>query len=186
MSIFQRIRSALRGGAVTDGTSVIVDGETFLRPPSRNGNSTGPRDKLSILRRLAPFAEKEGIHIIVVFHGPPLREAADGATFRGLVVHYAEGTQETSDIICRLSNKTPRGKQVVIVTADTLIEQRLAGTGALFMKSSSLRRALDTPQQQSSPRHEQGRSKREKEEPDEPDQNYEDGDRIVRELIDPL
>lgn len=186
MSILERIRSAVGGSAGTSGTSsksIIVDGETFLRPPSRNGN-TGPRDKLAVLRRLAPFVEKEGIAITVVFLGQPLREAADGSQYRGINVHYGEGSQETSDVIVRLLKKISRDDKPVVITADPLVEKRLAGSGAQIMQSSSLRRALDAGQPPPQQSHGRPRNGKEEDVEDEPDED--DGDKIVRELIDPL
>lgn len=121
----------------------IVDATGLVDPRQRAGGQASPRDHFAILRMLAQFAGREAIDIQAVFTGRPLREAGDGAEFKGVRVFYAENVANTHARIKDLIHKLSGRKDVVLLTADVSLEREAAELGTVCMRLSTLRKAFE-------------------------------------------
>ncbi len=122
----------------------IVDATGLLDPRQRTGNGQpSPRDHFGVLRSLAQFAGREGLEFTAVFTGRPLREAGDGAVYKGVRVMYAEQPAEVREIILRLVRRERGRRAVILVTLDPALEREAARLGAACLRSTTLKKYLD-------------------------------------------
>ena len=121
----------------------VVDATGMVVPRQRNGGQVSPRDHFAILRMLAQFAGRETIEIQAVFTGRPLREAGEGREFKGVRVFYAENSANAHARIKDLVRKLAVRKDVVLLTADAVLERSAVELGAVCMRLSTLRKSIE-------------------------------------------
>jgi hypothetical protein len=122
----------------------IVDATGMVDNRARNGNiPPSPRDHYMVLRNLAQFAGRERINMVAVFIGRPLREAADGAEYKGVKVYYADNSDTQANKIVRLARENVGSRDVIMITADADIESEAVTLNAACMRPATLKKALD-------------------------------------------
>lgn len=143
MGIFSRIFGT--GNAVSEfkfkpkQQTCIFDALGWVEYNQKSGAPPSPRDNFECLKAIAGFAEREGLHAVVLFAGRPLREAADGATYKNVKVRYADNPKSRIKTALRLLN----GANSLLITSDPELEQAASQKGADCMRISTLKKALD-------------------------------------------
>jgi hypothetical protein len=190
MGILGNIRKGItgQGRGSASAETAIVDA---LQLVGSSGRSSGPREKVQALKKLAAFAEKEAISMTAVLPGPPLREAADGDKYKGMVVRYAK-KNEFPQMVGKIAKKTAAKTSTVVITADPDTEKRAAAAGALVMQTATLKKALgaedECPKNSNSGgnKRRRGGGKRQPRKQAQPPVEMSEEDRIIRDLVDPL
>ena len=165
----------------TEGSVALIDGQSMTRSPGSD-RSAPPRDRIALLNRLASFAEKEHITVIVLFNGSPLRIAGDNDKYRGVVVRYTGEGGDMAESMLRILKEDGIGKKAVVITSDQDIDRAVSAAGAQVMFASTFRRAVEAAEPHVPPHNPRSQDTRSHTKPVEQD----DSDRIVKELIDPL
>ena len=145
------ILSRLFGGAAAqpdfDCTSApqlyIFDASGLAESGQKNNVPTTPRDNFEALKILAQFAAQEGLNLIAVFTGRPLREAAEGATYKNVEVHYAENSPGCRKVMMKLLQRQSGSRRAVVLTADPDLERMAAAQGADCMRISTFKKVFD-------------------------------------------
>jgi predicted RNA-binding protein with PIN domain len=186
MKILNNIRALFsspgRSDEGLDGSVAIIDGQSLTRSPGGD-RSAPPRDRIALLNRLASFAEKEQISVIALFSGSPLRIAGDNERYRGVVVKYTGEGGDVAESMVRILKEGRIGKKAVVITSDQDVARAVSAVGAQVMFASTFKRAIDAAEPQVAhhgPRAQETRNHAR------PAEEEDDGDRIVKELIDPL
>lgn len=120
----------------------IFDASKLAEAGGKNGAAATPRDNFETLKLLTQFAAQEGLRLTAVFTGRPLREAAEGDSYKNVTVHYAENTPACRKTILQLIQGQAGGKAVV-VTADAELERMAAAQNADCMRISTFKKALE-------------------------------------------
>lgn len=193
MSLFGRFfgRRA-RGGSRMGAKQVcIVDANGFIDKRYRETNGQpSPRDNFYVLKNLAYFAQREGIEMVAVFIGRPLREAGNGDSFKGVTVYYVSEEKMLLQKISDLARSCPSSKDVIIITDDRQIEREAMQQGAQCMRLTTLRKGMEGGfDHERQPRQIQRRSPAEVEQPGTEESapvSEEKPDKNVFDLIDPI
>lgn len=142
MSLWNRIRDRIGGGAATATPCCLVDGRGWVR--QRGSGSVAPRDMIRALQQLSRMGAREGWPVEAVFEGEALRKAGDGDAFDGVTVWYAGGRPAARDTILQRVRQLRRQRQAVTVaTDDAELERALDGSGADFLRIETLRKAAE-------------------------------------------
>jgi len=122
----------------------VVDATGLVDNRLRNGNGqASPRDYFIILRNLAQFSGRERIDLVVIFIGRPLREAREGAQYKGVKVHYADHAEAQAAKLIQLVREYLRTRDVVLITGNPELERQAVALNAACMRPSTLRKAMD-------------------------------------------
>ncbi len=122
----------------------VVDATGLVDNRLRNGNGqVSPRDHFTILRSLAQFSGRERIDLVAVFIGRPLREAREGAQYKGVKVHYADHAEAQAAKLVQLVREYLQTKDVVLITGNPELERQAVALNAACMRPSTLRKAMD-------------------------------------------
>lgn len=199
MSFLSRFfgRCSGRGGSITAKQVFIVDANGFIDKRYREANGQpSPRDNFYVLKNLAYFAQREGIEMMAVFIGRPLREAGEGESFKGVTVYYADSDKTLSQKIRELARRRLSNSEVIIMTNDQQIEREAINLNAQCMRLTTLRKGMEgntehhDHQHDHQPRQSQRRAPVETEQSDadedRPVNNDEKPDKNVLDLIDPI
>ncbi len=120
----------------------IFDASKLAEAGAKNAGGATPRDNFETLKLLTQFAAQEGLRLTAVLTGRPLREAAEGDSYKNVTVHYAENTSACRKTILQLLQGQGSGKAVV-VTADAELERMAAAQGAECMRIGTFKKALE-------------------------------------------
>lgn len=146
MSLLSRFFGCCSRGSRRVGAKqvFIVDANGFIdkRYQEANGQPS-PRDNFYVLKNLAYFAQREGIDMMAVFVGRPLREAGNGESFKGVVVYYAENEKALPQRIRELARRRLSNSAVVIMTNDQQIEREAIKLNAQCMRLTTLRKGME-------------------------------------------
>lgn len=122
----------------------VVDVTGLVENRFKNGNGrTSPRDNFFVLRNLAQFSGREHITLVAVCMGRPLREAREGAQYKGIKVHYADHAEAQAARLIRLVREYLRTMDVVLITGNHELERQAVALNAACMRPSTLRKAMD-------------------------------------------
>ena len=127
---------------------IVVDATSFVAAENRDrGGQPNPRDHFNVLRFLADFAAREQLDITAVFTGRPLREAPDGKPYKNITAYYAENVGAMEERILGLVRQFgPR--ETLVVGMSPGLEQKAMGLGAMCMRTSTVRKALEEKERQ--------------------------------------
>ena len=105
------------------------------------------RDKRAARRRLldelAQFAELKRASVSVVFDGAPEQHFADGSSYRGVRVFYAERGSNADERIKRMVEETRERRQLRVVTSDRELAGYVRRCGAQVIRSGDFRRRME-------------------------------------------
>ena len=121
----------------------IVDAAT-LTADDKGTSQAAPGDQIQLLKNLSRFAEKENISITVAFESEPLRKVGNGDDFGPLKVYFAGTAKAFPALIAKLQKEAQRRTQVMVITSDERLEERCRSTGAVVMRGSTFRKALES------------------------------------------
>ncbi len=122
--------------------SYLVDGNNVMA--QRVG---WHRDKPAARRRLmdeaADFARARGVKVEVVFDGAPEEFFADGSSYRGVRLFYAERGSNADERIKQLVEASRERRTLIVVTSDRALSDYVRRLGAQVLRSGEFRRRLD-------------------------------------------
>lgn len=140
MALFDAVKKLFgEGGAEPQSDKVyIIDASSIDQDKQKQ---MSPHQQISVLKRLASFAKKEGISIQALLDGKPLRVVADGGDFSGVTVYF---TREKMDIatLIRKRLKSVRANKITVITNDQGLEADVEASGGQLMSTSTFRKAL--------------------------------------------
>lgn len=186
-----------RGESVGAKQVFIVDVNGFIDKRYREANGQpSPRDNFYVLKNLAYFAQREGVEMMAVFIGRPLREAGDGESFKGVTVYYADNDRTLSQKIRELARRRLSNSEVIIMTNDQQIEREATKLNAQCMRLTTLRKGIegnfdhDRPPRQSQSQNQSQRRVSAETEQSDPEEDVPANDekpaKNVLDLIDPI
>jgi predicted RNA-binding protein with PIN domain len=120
----------------------LVDGNNVM------GQRVGwHRDKPAAQRRLmaelARMSVEQNASLTVVFDGRPLEDVVDGSVVDGVTVYFARSGSDADDRIVELSRDALDPGQILAVTSDRQLRDRLQELGVETMRSGQFRRLLE-------------------------------------------
>jgi predicted RNA-binding protein with PIN domain len=105
------------------------------------------RDKAGARRRLldelARFTQAKGVRVTVVFDGAPEQHFADGASYRGVRVFYAERGSNADERIKTLVEASRERRTLVVVTSDRALAGYVGRCGARVLRAGEFRRRME-------------------------------------------
>ena len=123
--------------------SYLVDGNNVMA--QRVG---WHKDKRAARRRLldelAQFAQAKRASVMVVFDGAPEAHFADGSSYKGVRVFYAERGSNADERIKRLVESTRERRTLWVVTSDRALAEYVRHCGAKHLRSGEFRQRLET------------------------------------------
>jgi predicted RNA-binding protein with PIN domain len=122
--------------------SYLVDGNNVMA--QRVGwHRDKPGARRALLDQLARFAEVRRASVAVVFDGAPERHFADGASYKGVRLFYAERGSDADERIKQMVEASRERRTLRVVTSDRALADYVRRCGARVMRSGDFRRALD-------------------------------------------
>lgn len=97
-----------------------------------------------LLDELAQFAERKRASITVVFDGAPEPHFADGSSYRGVRVCYAERGSNADERIKQLVESTRERRTLWVVTSDRALAEYIRNCGARHLRAGEFRQRLET------------------------------------------
>ena len=105
------------------------------------------RDKSKARRRLmddvARFAQSAGVTVSLVFDGAPEKHFADGASYRGVRVFYAERGSNADERIKGFVEEARERRTLFVVTSDRALADYVRRCGAQVIRSGEFRQRID-------------------------------------------
>ena len=133
-----------RGGRRAARQVFILDANGFIdkRYWESNGQPS-PRDNFYVLKNLAYFAQREGVEMMAVFVGRPLREAGEGESFKGVTTYYVEDEKALSRKIKELARRCLVNNAVIVITNDQQLEREVIELNAQCMRLTTLKKGME-------------------------------------------
>ena len=164
----------------------VVDAAGLIK--AGNGRRPAPRDIIQNLQRLADFARKEKIKLTAVVEGKPLHDAP-GGDYNGIHVRFSGRPNQFGDTVVEVIKDGLRRNEVMVITSDARLEERVRVLGANTMRISTFQKAFgggsDNRQEKRRPSNRRRRRRpdnKDNKDNDAPKQS--DSDRAVHELLD--
>jgi len=124
----------------------LVDGNNVIGQRARgyeNWYRDKPAARRQFLNDLAALAKVKTLRLAVVFDGAPDPSFPDGASFRGVRVFYARPGADADDRIIEMVEAERNKKNLVVVTSDRKLTDRVRVCGVRVMRSGEFRRMLE-------------------------------------------
>ena len=97
-----------------------------------------------MLGELARFAAGgRRARVAVVFDGAPDEHFADGSTYKGVRVHYAERGSDADERIKNLVESSRERRTLVVVTSDRALGEYVRRCGAQVLRAGEFRRRME-------------------------------------------
>jgi predicted RNA-binding protein with PIN domain len=121
--------------------SYLVDGNNVMA--QRVGWHKDKRAaRRRLLEELAQFAQLKRVSIAVVFDGAPEQHFADGSSYKGVRVFYAERGSNADERIKQLVEATRQRRTLWVVTSDRELAGYIRRCGAQHLRSGDFRQRL--------------------------------------------
>jgi predicted RNA-binding protein with PIN domain len=105
------------------------------------------RDKAGARRALlddvSRFAEVKRVRVWVVFDGAPEKHFADGSSYRGVRVFYAERGSNADERIKAMVEESGERQTLLVVTSDRALGDYVRRCGARILRAGEFRRRVD-------------------------------------------
>lgn len=101
-----------------------------------------PRARRTLLDELAGFARVKRVSISVVFDGAPEKHFADGASYRGVKVFYAERGSDADTRIKLMVDGARERRTMLVVTSDRALADYVRRCGAQVIRSRDFRQRM--------------------------------------------
>ncbi|HEV2914988.1 MAG TPA: NYN domain-containing protein [Pyrinomonadaceae bacterium] len=120
----------------------LVDGNNVMA--QRVGwHRDKPRARRGLLDELARFARIKRARVTVVFDGAPEQHFADGSSYRGVLVFYAERGSNADERIKALVEGARERRTLIVVTSDRALAGYVGRCGARVLRASEFRRRME-------------------------------------------
>lgn len=121
--------------------SYLVDGNNVMA--QRVGwHKDKPGARRALLDEVAGFAHSKRVSVTVVFDGAPEQHFADGATYRGVRVFYAERGSNADERIKKIVEASRERRTLIVVTSDRELAAYVRSCGAQVVRSGDFRRRM--------------------------------------------
>ena len=121
--------------------SYLVDGNNVMA--QRVGwHKDKPRARRRLLDEVAAFAAAKRARVTVVFDGAPEQHFADGASYRGVRVFYAERGSNADERIKKLVEASRERRTLIVVTSDRDLAAYVRSCGAQVIRSGDFRKRM--------------------------------------------
>ncbi|HZG50889.1 MAG TPA: NYN domain-containing protein [Pyrinomonadaceae bacterium] len=122
--------------------SYLVDGNNVM------GQRVGwHRDRVrarrELLAELARFASGGRARVEVVFDGAPDENFADGSSYKGVRVYYAERGSDADTRIKTLVESSRERRTLLVVTSDRALGEYVRRCGAQVLRAGEFRRRME-------------------------------------------
>ncbi len=131
MSLFNLFKSSK--------TVLVVDGISLNDALGLKGK-VPPRTQLQVLRRLARFAQRENLGMVVVLTGSPLNKAPAGKKFEEIRVVYSKSLDAHTKFLVKTVRS--KGSSAILVSGNAIAE-KIAGRNVKTMRVSTFRKIFD-------------------------------------------
>ena len=133
--------------------SYLVDGNNVMaQRVGWHRDKAGARRAL--LDEVARFAEIKGVRVGVVFDGAPEKHFADGSSYRGVRVFYAERGSNADERIKAMVEEARERRTLVVVTSDRALADYVRRCGARVLRAGEFRRRMEDALAQARGEHE--------------------------------
>jgi predicted RNA-binding protein with PIN domain len=120
----------------------LVDGNNVMA--QRVGwHRDKPGARRALLDTLARFAEVKSASVAVVFDGAPEQHFADGSSYRGVRVFYAERGSNADERIKGLVEAARERRTLLVVTSDRALSDYVRRCGARVLRAGEFRRRME-------------------------------------------
>jgi predicted RNA-binding protein with PIN domain len=128
----------------------LVDGNNVMA--QRVGwHRDKPGARRALLETLARFARVKGASVSVVFDGRPEQHFADGSSYRGVRVFYAERGSNADERIKGLVEAARERRTMLVVTSDRALSDYVRRCGARTVRAGEFRRLMEETLVQADP-----------------------------------
>jgi hypothetical protein len=118
---------------------LVIDGLSLNESMGMKGK-VPPRNQLQVLRRMARFAQREKVQVVVVLSGTPLNKAPAGKKFEGMTILYSKKAADHAKFLAKTA--AGKGAGAILVSGNSAAE-KLAGRAVKKMRVSTFRKAFD-------------------------------------------
>ena len=122
-------------GYLVDGNNVMAQRVGWHK------DKRGARRRL--LEELAQFARLKRAKIAVVFDGAPEKHFADGSSYKGVRVFYAERGSNADERIKQLVEAARERRTLWVVTSDRALAEYVRRCGAQHLRAGEFRQRLE-------------------------------------------
>ncbi len=121
--------------------SYLVDGNN-LTGQSERWRKSGTGARRVLLDDLAAFASQRGVRIVVVFDGAPERFFADGASYKGVGVRYAQRGSNADERIKEIVEASRERRTLFVVTSDRQLANYVRACGAKTVNAKEFQQRM--------------------------------------------
>lgn len=122
--------------------SYLIDGNNVMA--QRVGWHRDKRAaRLRLLDEVAAFAQAKRVKVAVVFDGAPEEFFADGSSYKGVRLFYAERGSNADERIKQLVEASRERRTLIVVTSDRALSDYVRRCGAQTVRSGEFRARLD-------------------------------------------
>lgn len=120
----------------------LVDGNNVMA--QRVGwHRDKPGARRGLLDELAEFARIKRVRVSVVFDGAPEQHFADGSSYRGVKVFYAERGSDADERIKQMVEAARERQTLLVVTSDRALAAYVRRCGAQVIRSGEFRQRME-------------------------------------------
>jgi predicted RNA-binding protein with PIN domain len=120
----------------------LVDGNNVMA--QRVGwHRDKPKARRRLMDELARFAQAGRVRVAVVFDGAPEQHFADGASYKGVRVFYAERGSNADERIKRMVEGARERRTLIVVTSDRALADYVRRCGAPVLRSGEFRKKME-------------------------------------------
>lgn len=122
--------------------SYLIDGNNVMA--QRVGwHKDKPGARRRLLDELAEFAQHKCVKIAVAFDGAPEKHFADGSSYKGVRVFYAERGSNADERIKSLVEAERERRTLVVVTSDRALADYVHRCGAQIVRAGEFRKRME-------------------------------------------
>jgi predicted RNA-binding protein with PIN domain len=130
--------------------SYLVDGNNVMA--QRVGWHRDKRGaRRALMDDLARFALGRRVSVAVVFDGAPEKHFADGASYKGIRLFYAERGSNADERIKQLVEQSRERRTLLVVTSDRALADYVRRCGAQVIRSGEFRKKMEEAAADTSP-----------------------------------
>jgi len=120
----------------------LVDGNNVIgQRPGWHRDRVGARHRL--LHEMAALSRRRKIKLSVVFDGAPEPHFPDGSNYCGVRIYYARPGADADARIVEMVEDEPNRQNLVVITSDRALAERVRVCGVKVIRSGEFRRLLD-------------------------------------------
>jgi predicted RNA-binding protein with PIN domain len=122
--------------------SYLVDGNNVMAQRVGWHRDKGGARR-ALMDDLARFALGRRVSVAVVFDGAPEQHFADGASYKGIRIFYAERGSNADERIKQLVEGARERRTLIVITSDRALADYVRRCGAQVIRSGEFRRKME-------------------------------------------